>query len=187
MTIAAVLLAAGRSTRFGAADKLAAPLAGVPLRLHAARALVPLPLAARFVVTGPAILDWPGFEVVANDRPEAGMAHSIALGLAAARRRGADAILIVLADMPFVPTDHFRRLLAGHSGPRSIVASSDGKRRMPPAVFGADWFVELERLSGDQGARALLDRAALVTIRPETLLDVDRPDDLVAAQALIDR
>ncbi|HEY0315497.1 MAG TPA: nucleotidyltransferase family protein [Sphingomonas sp.] len=183
MTVAAVLLAAGQSTRFGMADKLAAPLKGMPLRLHAVRALAPLPLAARFVVTGRATLDWPGLEVVVNDRPETGMAHSIALGLAAARRSGAQAVLIVLADMPFVPTEHYRRLLACYRGPDSLAASSDGTRRMPPALFGADWFAILETLSGDQGARALLDRAESVVTAPENLHDIDWPEDFAAAQA----
>ncbi len=45
-----LLLAAGHSRRFGAADKLAAPLDGRPLVAHAAGALAALPLAARLVV-----------------------------------------------------------------------------------------------------------------------------------------
>jgi molybdenum cofactor cytidylyltransferase len=186
MSVAVVLLAAGRSTRFGAADKLTIDLQGLPLAHHAIRALTPLPLALRFVVAGPVARNWPGFERVLNDRPETGMSHSIAIGVAAARSAGADAVLIALADMPFVTTEHFQRLLAGRRGPGSIVASSDGTRRMPPALFGADWFAELEQLSGDQGARALLDRAELVTTTSKTLLDVDRPEDLAVAQALLD-
>ena len=185
MTITAVLLAAGRSTRFGAADKLTAALGDRPLGLHAAHALAPLDLAARFVVTGPAESEWPSFEIVDNDRPEDGMAHSIALGIAAARRSSADAVLIALADMPFVPTAHFERILAGYRGPDTLVATSNGVRRMPPALFGSDWFAELEGLSGDRGAHALLGRAAIVVTEADTLLDVDRPEDLALAQALL--
>lgn len=88
MSVAAVLLAAGRSTRFGREDKLAAPLSGVPLALHAARRLAVLPVAARIVVAGPAPLDYggEGFVTVHNARPEAGLGHSIALGVETARR-----------------------------------------------------------------------------------------------------
>jgi molybdenum cofactor cytidylyltransferase len=183
MTIAAVLLAAGRSTRFGAADKLAATLGDRPLGLHAAHALAPLDLAARFVVTGPAETEWPSFERIENDRPEDGMAHSVALGTAAARQFGAHAVLIALADMPFVPTEHFERILAGYRGADTLVATSDGVRRMPPALFGSDWFAELEALSSDRGAYALLRRAAIVVTEADTLLDIDRPQDLALAQA----
>ena len=51
MSVAAILLAAGRSRRFGAADKLAVDLDGLPLGLHAARTLADVPLAARILVT----------------------------------------------------------------------------------------------------------------------------------------
>lgn len=180
MTIAAVLLAAGRSTRFGAENKLLAPMDGIPLGLHAANMLARLPVDRRIVVTGAAVLEWPGFTPIENDRPETGMAHSIALGVAAARRGRADAVLIALADMPFVSEAHYRRLLACHRGPGSRAASSDGSRPTPPALFGADWFDTLEQLSGDQGARALLGHAELVAADPRELVDIDRPSDLPA-------
>ena len=192
MTIAAVLLAAGRSTRFGADDKIAAPLGGVPLGLHAARTLAGLPFAARFVVTGTAPLDWPGFTTVTNPHPDAGLARSIAIGIAAARGAGIaagigagpgpGAVLIALADMPFVSAAHLMRLIDCYHGPASLAASFDGERRMPPALFGADWFAELEALSGDKGARALLDRAQAVEAAPGELLDIDRPEDLSDAR-----
>lgn len=184
MNIAAVLLAAGQSTRFGETDKIAAPLNGLPLGLHAAHTLAALPLTVRFVVTGPTTLDWPGFEIVTNDQPGAGMARSIALGVAAARRAGAEAVLIALADMPFVPAAHFLRLIARHHGPTSLAASTNGARRMPPALFGADWFATLEGLTGDQGARTLLDRAEMVPAAADDLLDIDRPSDLAAARLI---
>lgn len=180
MTIACVLLAAGQSLRFGTDDKIATPLDGTPLGLHAARTLRSLPLAAHFVVTNSIQLDWSGWEIVRNDHPEAGIARSIALGVAAARRSGANALLLALADMPFVPTAHFERLLAHDRGPASLAASSDGRHRTPPALFGAAWFDALERLSGDQGARALLADAVTVETSPADLRDVDRPADLSA-------
>jgi len=184
MTIAAILLAAGRSRRFGTADKLAAPLGAWPLGLHAARMLATLPLAARFVVSGPAALAWPGFETISNERPEAGLAHSIALGMAAVRRSGVGAVLIALADMPFVTAEHIARLLDRHSGPGTLVASSDGVHRMPPALFGADWFDALERLSGDRGAGRLLGQAEEVVASPEELLDIDTADDILRARQM---
>ena len=180
MKIMGVLLAAGLSTRFGSADKLKTPLHGFPLGLHAAQSLRSLPLAHRFVVARSTGLDWPGFSVIENDRPEEGISRSIALGVAAARLAGADAVLIALADMPFVPSDHFRRLLACYHGPTTLAASSGGCRRSPPALFGADWLPTLEQLSGDEGARALLASAEIVITEPSNLRDIDRPEDLSA-------
>ena len=183
MSVAAVLLAAGRSTRFGAEDKIAAALGGLPLGHHAARTLNDVDLTARYVVCPPRTTVWPGFVIVTNDSLELGQSRSIALGVAAARGGGATAVLIALADMPFVPAIHFSRLIAGFHGPGSIVASSDGKRRMPPALFGAGWFGALIALSGDQGARALLDRAELVTALADDLSDIDHRADLAKAMA----
>lgn len=181
MKIAAVLLAAGRSTRFGSQDKLLALLDGIPLGLHVARTLVSLPFAARLVVTGTIDRRWPGFEIVRNGQPELGMGRSIALGVAAARGLGADGVLVALADMPRVSADHFTRLLACGQGADSMAASSDGVNRLPPALFGAAWFDRLERLSADRGARELLDRAQIVQCPSPELIDIDDPADLAAA------
>lgn len=180
MTIAGILLAAGQSTRFGIADKIAAPLDGVPLGLHAAQTMLALPLDARFVITNSVTLDWSGWEIVRNDRPEAGIGHSIGLGAAAARAAGASALLLALADMPFVPLSHFDCLLACHHGSESLAASGDGNRRMPPVLFGADWFDRLENLSGDQGARALLSSAYVVNTLTAHLLDIDYSEELTS-------
>lgn len=177
MKVAALLLAAGRSTRFGR-DKLAASLHGLPLGLHAARTLLELPFAAHIVVTRPSGPCWPGFETIENGRPEKGMAHSIGLGLRAARDAGAEAVVIALADMPFVPPEHFRRLLSLCRGADALVASSDGARRSPPALFGSRWFAALENLTGDRGARDLLDQAEAVLTDPRSLADIDRPEDI---------
>lgn len=181
MKVATILLAAGRSTRFGAEDKLTALLDNIPVGLHTARTLIKLPLVARLAVTGDIERSWPGFDIVRNDRPDLGIGRSIALGVAAARQRSADAVLIALADMPLVSAEHFTRLLACGQGTNSLAASSDGVNRMPPALFGAAWFDRLEHLSGDTGARDLLDQAEIVECAPAELIDIDRPADLAAA------
>ena len=182
MMIACLLLAAGQSKRFGAGDKIAVPLNGMPLGLHAAQTLRGLPLASRFVVTNTSDLDWSGWTIVRNGQPEAGIGRSIAIGTAAARTAGATAILLALGDMPFVPASHFERLLSYYRGPDSLAASGDGQHRMPPALSGARWFDTLEALCGDRGARGLLDQAALVETLPDHLADVDSTDDLQALE-----
>ncbi|MBW4331196.1 nucleotidyltransferase family protein [Stakelama sp. CBK3Z-3] len=176
--VALLLLAGGRSRRFGDADKLSVDLNGVPLGLHAANALSALPFAARIAVVGGTALRFPGFETVHNDAPEAGMSRSLALGVAAARAADPQAVLVMLADMPFVSADHVRRVLAAGDGATALVASSAGDTAMPPALFGADYFDALETQSGDKGARHLLRTAHIVTTAPGELADIDTPEDL---------
>jgi len=178
--VAVVLLAAGLSTRFGVGDKLAAPLDGLALGLHAARRFASLPFVAKIAVVGEDGPDFgsSGFETVVNPDPGAGQSGSISLGLAAALRGEPDAVLILLADMPFVTIAHVEALLARLDAAHPIVASTDGAHPSPPALFAAASFTLLADLTGDTGARALLRTATLVAASPAELADVDTLDDL---------
>jgi molybdenum cofactor cytidylyltransferase len=175
--VAAVLLAAGRSTRFGDADKLGAPLGGIALGLHAARLLASIPFARRIAVVAQAAPDYAalGFTTLVNERPEAGLSRSLALGVAVVGK--VDAVLIALADMPFVTRAHVEHLLACYQDAISIVASAH-ETPSPPALFGAAWFDRLCALDGDRGAGLLLRQAELVHCDARSLADIDTPDDL---------
>ncbi|WP_065762389.1 nucleotidyltransferase family protein [Novosphingobium sp. PP1Y] len=177
MRIATILLAAGRSTGFGVADNLSAPLGSLPLGRHAAHTLMALSLDLRFVVTGPTMMEWPGFCRVNNEAPERGLSHSIALGVAAACHAGATAVLIALADMPFVSHGHFAALIEHHMCGSSMAVSSDGWRRMPPAKFSACHFAVLCSLSGDRGARHLLSEDTPVLAAQGELIDINTPEE----------
>lgn len=174
---AALLLAAGRSTRFGPADKLLAPLNGRPLVLHAARALIEAVAGDHVAVCSSAdvaaLLKDEGWHVVMNDRPDDGMGRSVAMGIAAVQ--GAGMVLLALADMPRVTVRHLAALLS-HPGP--LAATGGGEQPMPPARFDRSLFGRLGALSGSAGARGLLRHAALVPADPATLFDVDRVEDL---------
>jgi molybdenum cofactor cytidylyltransferase len=183
--VAVVLLAAGLSTRFGEEDKLAAPLNGLPLGLHAARTVGAIPFAARIAVTGARPLDFAayGFTPVENDDPAAGQGRSIALGVHAARAPGVDAVLVMLADMPFVTVAHIMALLDAFDDGRPVVASTTGDWSGPPALFGTVYFDLLARLSGDQGPRTLIKTAKLVAAQPADSIDIDTRQDLRSATA----
>jgi len=175
---AAILLAAGLSRRFGPDDKLMSDRGGRPLVDHAAATLAALPFARHIAVVRAgaprlhALLVARGFAIVTNDAPESGMAHSLALGIAAAG--DAAAALIALGDMPDVPAMHFRALCA-HVEPEYPVAASLGLARVTvPAAFAAARFATLRALSGDRGAQGLLDGGATVAIDPQLLADIDR-------------
>ncbi len=182
--LALVLLAGGQSARFGG-PKLIAPLHGKPLALHAAEMLAGLPFAARYAVIGAQVPDLValGYEPVQLDPPGAPQARSLALGVAAAQAGGARAVLVALADMPFVPPEHIRALVSGFDGDR-IATVADGVS-MPPAIFGAAHFAALTALDGDRGGAVRLKRAPTVALDPQLALDIDRPEDLArAAQRL---
>ncbi|WBO21173.1 nucleotidyltransferase family protein [Sphingomonas abietis] len=183
--VALVLLAAGQSTRFGSADKLTALLDAVPLGLQVARRLAPLRFVQRVAVIAAGSPDYRGlgFEIVVNDEPALGQARSIRLGVEAVGE-AVDAALILLADMPRVTASHIEALLARYEEGADIVASSNGGIAMPPALFGRVHFESLCILAGDKGARALLDRATLISGPPAMLMDVDTQADLAEARRL---
>lgn len=183
--IAAILLAAGTSRRFGADDKLLAPLDGEPLALHAARRIVELAPGRRIAICPDAhgmlarALASHGFEIVANPHPERGLSQSLSLGIAAAARGPEAAALICLADMPSVSAGHLRSLIARFDAEDApIVASTNGEATMPPAIFARSQFEALRDGTGDRGGKALLAGAALVRAGADELIDIDRPSDL---------
>lgn len=185
--IAAVLLAAGNSTRFGEDDKLMAPLRGKPMAAHiletiASMAFAELVAVVRPIEQAPVLhrkLDRRGYTIIVNDRPGDGLASSIVRAVEHVmpnnRIRG---ILICLADMPNVPQTHYNRICMAAEDIRSVVASTDGFSPSPPAFIGRKHFPELLALRGDQGARALLSQAMLIETSGAVLHDVDTPADL---------
>jgi CTP:molybdopterin cytidylyltransferase MocA len=178
--IVALLLAAGRSDRFGAADKLSAPLRGRPLAYHAAENLAATGCARRLAVVreGSALDFRPfGFEHVLV-APGAPISLSLQTG---ARAAGDAALLVALADMPLLPTAHFQRLLARHEG--DVTATSRMGKPMVPAIFGIGMRERLWALTGDKGAQSLLAGAALVEALPAWLMDIDTVDDLARVEA----
>lgn len=180
--VALVLLAAGRSERFGHADKLMAPYLGRPLGLHVVVALEAVPFCERVAVVSQTQLDLAscGYRIVRNDDPAAGLGRSLRLGVEAACAGQAEAVLIALADMPRVTATHIHRLLDRAEGADAIVASSDGVDPRPPALFGCNHLGALLRSEGDKGARELVKYGHHVVTSPAELIDIDTPEDLAA-------
>lgn len=182
-----VLLAAGRSVRFGDIDKLEQPFLGRALALHVVTALEGVPFLARVAVTSGTSLDFAehGYRVIDNPAPESGLSGSVRLGVTAAREIGAAAVVFALADMPRVTAAHILRLLDAAKDGNAVVGSSDGERPSPPALFGAGRFAELERGEGDQGGRDLIRAGFHVVTSPGELIDIDTPEDLERLRALV--
>lgn len=181
--IAVLLLAAGQSDRFGS-DKLLVPLQGIAVALHAAARLAEIGAGRQIAVCRAASplaeeLAARGFDIVVNPDPARGLSSSLALGVEQAEQVGAKAVLVALADMPFVSAGHFSALLASFDPDTAPVAASERAGvPMPPALFSRTVFDDLRAAQGDRGARDLLRRAARVAAGPHELADIDRPEDI---------
>jgi len=187
MTVGAVLLAAGSARRMGT-DKLLADLGGKPLALHAFDAI----LAAGF--DRPIVAAVPGGEIArlladrASIVPVAdhalGMGHSLAAAIRAVPPSWT-AVIICLADMPFVRPSTMKALAAA-AGPDAVVRPIHGGVPGNPVLWARVHFAALGALTGDQGGRDILVRhpaALLVCDDPGVTIDIDTPEALAAARA----
>lgn len=184
--IVAVLLAAGAGTRFGG-GKLLHPLDdGVAIAAHAARNLIAADLDV-VAVTRPGdfpladMLEQEGCHVSTCADAVRGMGYSLAHGVATARE--AAGWVVALADMPRVRPSTIRAIAAAIADGASIAAPRCQGRRGHPVGFAPALREELLALTGDSGARAVLERHrdALRLINCDdagVLLDVDSRSDL---------
>lgn len=186
------ILAAGQSQRFGDQDKLATMLGEQMLGLHVAQSLTSF-VCERRVVVAPSnhacAPEWTrlGYEIVANDQGADGQAVSVALAAKAAQQAGASALLICLADMPFITATIIADLMIKFEqhDRAEIAAASAGQQPMPPAIFPAHHFAALASLEGDKGARELLKTAHRLDINGHHMLDIDTPEDLQLAETYL--
>lgn len=184
MIVGALLLAAGRSERFGAPKQLAL-IDGVPMVARVAATLAEAGLPA-LLVTGAGAdsvaAAVPGMPAVFAEGHAAGLAESLKAGLAAAPA-GWGAALVMLADMPFVRADTLLTLAAElAAGAPAVVPVHAGRRGNPAGLRRALW-PRLMALRGDRGAGAILDSLGVVEVGvedPGIHRDVDVPADLSA-------
>lgn len=188
--IVSLLLAAGASRRFGA-NKLLVPLpGGTPVVLASARALAEAgaPVLAVLrpgddAVAG-VLAREPGVTLTRCPEADLGMGRSLAHGVAESAL--AAGWLVALGDMPWVrPADAAAVLRALEAG-ASIAAPFHAGQRGHPVGFSGRWRNALLALTGDQGARAILDAAAgaitpVTCDHPGVLRDLDWPSDLSGA------
>lgn len=195
--VAAVVLAAGASTRLGRPKQLVR-IGGQPLVRRAARAALAAGCRPVVVVLGAAVradgalTDLP-VRRVRNPRWMDGMGASIACGVRAAATggpAGRPAGCIVLpCDQPRltagVLTALMKRFAAGNA---AAVVCRYGGTTGPPALFGAALFDRLSALTGDRGAKRVLRGCAAVAVVdfPGGGLDVDTDADLQRAAAAAD-
>jgi molybdenum cofactor cytidylyltransferase len=196
--IAAVVLAAGRSTRMGGPNKLLAKINDRPLVRIAVEAALTSKAHPVIVVTGhqrdrvEAALDGLDVRLVRNPDFAEGLSTSVKTGIAAVPE-DVDGAIVCLGDMPQVNAPLIDRLIGAfdpEKGALVVVPAIDGQRGNP-VVWSRRFFPELATLRGDTGARHLIASSPEAVIEvplPGTaaLVDVDTPEALEAVKAEIE-
>ena len=195
--IAGLLLAAGKSTRFGA-DKLTAKLDGKAVVrwsaetvIHLDDVYVVIPPGADAVTQALARLD---VTFVVNLARAEGMASSLRAGVAALPDE-VEAVVVALGDQPLASAEVTQALCARwREGGVDAVAPVYADGRGHPVLFGRSCFAALMSLRGDVGARSVLEglggRLGLIAVEGDAPLDVDTPEVLAqlgGAQRMTER
>ena len=188
--IAALLLAAGSSRRMGEANKLLAPVRGKSMVTWAADAIAASATGPFIVVTGheadkvQGALGAYDAEFVHNPDYAEGLSTSLRTGVAALPD-DIDAVVVCLGDMPEVNADIIDQLIAAFDPVegRSICVPVFGRKRGNPILWAKKYLAEMAEISGDVGAKQLLEEYAeevceVVIDTDAILFDVDTPDRL---------
>ena len=196
--IAAVVLAAGRSTRMGGPNKLLAEIRGRPLVRIVVDEAVASHAKPVIVVVGhergeveKALAGLP-VQFVHNPDFAQGLGTSLKAGIAAVPAE-ADGAIVCLADMPQVDASLLNRLIAAFDPDRGalIVMPTAEGRRGNPVLWSRRFFPDLMAIEGDVGARHFIGRysEAAVEVPLEgkaALVDVDTPEALIGVKAAIE-
>lgn len=200
--LAGVVLAAGKSIRFGG-DKRLAPYDGEDTLLSRSIALAEPFCERLFVVIKPTdqeqvprlLARWWGHEKVAHVlAPDAHQGMGASLANAMAQLRGFEnkqgrqftGVLVALADMPYISSTSIAKVVVAHAADKIILPCyGDGAERHwgHPVLFGRLWFDALCNLRGDHGGRSIIQRNANARVEvrvndPGIVRDVDRPEDI---------
>lgn len=197
MAVAGVVLAAGLSTRMGR-NKLLLPLNGESLVRRAARVAIEAGLAPVIVVLGHeadiVAKELAGLDctLVLNGEYEEGPGTSVSAGVARASHSPADALVLLLADMPFVSAAMLGSLVSRwRETSAPLVISRYGDAQAPPTLFSRELFEELMDVDEETGAKPVIaehaDSAGVVEWPAAALQDMDVPADYDAVKARFSR
>ena len=180
-----VLLAAGGGSRFRSAEhKLLAELGGRPVHRHALEHVLQAGFDVTIVVTGAVPLDLDPTDQrileVHNEQWAQGQATSVQRALAAATELDASAVVIGLADQPFVPAEAWRAVAEAPASALLVVATYNGTIGPNPVRIDRSLWPLIPN-TGDEGARGLLrsNRSAVHEVScPGSADDIDTLEDL---------
>jgi molybdenum cofactor cytidylyltransferase len=195
--IAALVLAAGKSSRMGGPNKLLATLEGAPLVARTVDAALGSQAASVTVVTGHmaerigAALDGRNVRFVHNPDFAEGMSTSLKAGLCSLAA-DAEAVIVLLADMPRVTSAMIDALIAAYEpakGSLIVVPTFEG-RRGNPVLWSRRFFGDLMRVTGDIGARNVIgtypEAITEVELGAAVALDLDTQEAILTAGGVIE-
>jgi molybdenum cofactor cytidylyltransferase len=198
--VAALVLAAGRSTRMGGPNKMLAEAEGQPMVVHAVKAALASQAVEVVVVLGnmaeevravieKAIPAKSRLRFVVNPDFAEGLSTSVGAGIGALGK-DVDAVIVQLGDMPGVGAPLLDRLMAAFSPVegRSICVPTVAGKRGNPVLWARRFFPEMAKLSGDSGAKHLIGEHADLVCEVEmtgeaAITDIDTPEALAAWRA----
>jgi molybdenum cofactor cytidylyltransferase len=192
-SVHSILLAAGKSERFGTA-KILLPMGDKSLLRHITEIILASNTSTLTVVLGgiveearATLKDLP-VQFVINENWSSGQSSSIKAGLKALPS-SASGVLFFLADQPFISAELINQIIKQYqiSGDKVIIPRV-GAQRTNPVLIDRALFPDLEKIEGDTGARALFDRLPISWFDWEDerlLLDIDKPEDYQKIQGLI--
>jgi molybdenum cofactor cytidylyltransferase len=158
VTTSAVLLAAGGGTRFfGPTHKLLAQIDGRPVFRWSLDHVSAAGFDHVIVVTGAVDLgiDDPAVTTLPNPAWREGQAGSLQLGIASAKERDSDFVIVGLADQPFIPASAWQAIAAADPASPIVVATYHGVRGPNPVRLHRSVWSHLPT-EGDEGARAVM-------------------------------
>lgn len=158
--IAGIVLAAGGSTRMGQKNKLILHVNGMSIISSTVGAAVESSLDPVRVVLGNdsntvkrELINYP-VSFIHNNNWMEGMATSIVSGM---ENLDSDGIMFILGDMPFISSKIINQLVQQFDSNKIIVPFNNGKRGNP-VIFPSHLFSELKKISGDRGAKPLIQK-----------------------------
>jgi len=184
VTIAALILAGGRGTRLGGVDKAFVALGGQTLIAHLLGRLAPQVAPIAISANGDASrFDDFGLKVLPDELAGRGPLAGVAAGLEWATEIGAEALLTVPVDTPFIPPDLLERLAPGPS-----VAMYAGRQHHLVALWPVAFLPGLERFVAAPGAYKVRDALTLCGARQvefegesDPFVNINTPEDLASA------
>lgn len=194
-----LILAGGAGHRLGGVDKALLPLAGRPLLAHVLDRFEPQVEGCALSSNGdPArFVDW-GLPVLPDPAPGGqGPLAGVLAGLDWAAEQGADKLVTVAVDTPFLPPDLVPRLILvseGMAAPLAVAAAPLGGelRRHPACALWPTTLREDLRAALRQGTRKLGGWAAEMGARQAffpggapAFFNVNRPEDLARAEEML--